>query len=325
MNTKAPSTVRLALVAALLVGVLSAPLAAEPPVPGVVPAPTSLSPDAISLSDSLRTAMTDVRDGGSWNHTVLYKVMERLGEQDRLTAEQAAELEKPTYRKLLGVPDAYRLQPIQAVVIVGRVEAVKAGQMAFDRPFWLIGGWYAGHPDETIHQPVTVVSLEDPTGLLPEPSRTEGNVRYYAQKATIRQQRMELVAVLFKVAEGQLEDVSNPSATPPPQRYPVLVAWQLKPASEAVGPWPLLPYFIGAIIVVCAVAFYLLRRQIKAMRTGGSGQPEPPRYRPLRDEPVEPAAPVAPEPADEAVDPSLADAARQYQQERSENEPKSPH
>ncbi len=298
--------------------------AQQEPSPG--PTESDLSPDAIELSDQMRTKMREVRDGGDWHSRVLPDLIDRVARMQTLSAEAFRGLESPSYRKLTQLPNAYRAQPIRHWVYVATVTPMPPSRrFPTEKTFWILGCWSAESKEGYNDKPMMVLSTVDPSPLLGQPDaiNPKDETRFYRRKGSTR--KLEVAAILYKVAQGETIDVQTGAPDPGPQRkWPVLISWQLGPTAQPSG-WMdrALPFVLAGGVLVLLLAFSWVWKRVRAQRKQDSRLRK---YKPLRDEDQQHAEQIAPqgpsaddaqqaEQADGPVDPALTEAAREYRKQ----------
>jgi hypothetical protein len=297
-----------------------------PPPPASEPAEARLSPDAIELSDQLQTKMGEIQDGGDWHSRVLPDLIDRVAQMNPLAEEAFGQLENPSYRKLTQLPNAYRAQPIRHRVYVATVTPMPPSRrFPTDKTFWILGCWSAESKEGYNDKPIMVLSTVDPSPHLGQPDAVnpEDDTRFYRRKGTVR--KLEIAAILYKVAQGRNIDVQTGAPEQGPQRkWPVLISWQIGTTTQVRG-WmdKALPFVLAGGLLVLLLAFSWVWKRVRAQRKQGAGVRK---YQPLRNEeqqeieqieqqghvPVEDPQKAQ---ADGPVDPALTEAAREYRKQ----------
>lgn len=271
-----------------------------------------LSPDAIEMPDSLRQLLGDVADNGPWRQKGLIELLNHVDGRTHLTEQQAEKLENPSFRKLLAAPDLYRGQAIRISFVPRLVDPyTPSPQFPADGKFWLLRGNV--YREEFKHdQPIMVISSHDPGDLLGEPDRINDEGSWvYEQRSSL--QAIETVAVLFGIAKGPGEDVES-GRDRPETRFPVLVTWQLSPATteESAGSDQLTIAVVG-VLLMCLGLFYVARRYLKQVKQRRNAETPVQRYR--RERQMQGRTPEEQD-EDLPVNDELIEAANRYRQER---------
>ena len=327
--------VRTIVLTACVMGMLAGQVPAqEAPAPAAVAAtgPASApaeaarpnwSEAAIELSEREKTALSAVRDGNTQlAETAFFMLLSRAGHMKPLSAEEFGALEQPSFPNLMAHPTRYRAQPIRLTISVFTMQKFVPSQTGpfpvtphwpRDRAVWYLTALNTPvKPDR--EQPLMLYCVSDPSLVLGNPSRTEGEAAIYAGMG----RRVEVAGLFYKIhlAKALGEDRQRD--------YPVVLAWQMSTRLAATG----VPgaakgegdgsatKILGAIFVlmmVLAVAFLILRRRVRQLKSASLLGPK---YKPLRDLKADEAKkPLPPEELIE-VDPLLKQAAEQFKKER---------
>ena len=313
------------LVGLLLVLPQSACLLADSPSSQVAPAPSAASGKSKSFAEALRltaseaTALTDVRDRASQlDETAFYMMLSKAAGIAALADQQLHLLDRPVASNLLAHPQRYRGWPIRLRLRVYRVEKLVPGAglsaspyWAADRPVWKLVG-VDSKSDDPLTGLLVVFSIVEPS-VLGAPDRVgQSGEGYYNHGRDV-----ELAGISYKLyrtedLQGNIRD------------YPVVVAWRLEiPAAGkkvAETKTPSRSHFIYMLLAGLLVMYLFAKRYARRKAAEESRFV----YRPLRDELGEPPGDPAEAPAKTekptggtgGVDPMLKEAAEEYRKQK---------
>ncbi len=275
--------------------------------PGNQPAlePIDTIRKSLTFTDRERMILAGVRDGtASVEEAGFYMLMGKISKFPQFSQAESTQLDAPAYGNLLRQPGRYRYQPMRISVMIYQVEKLTVDDQKIsatpywpsDKPIWALYGLADGGDKD---QPLIIYSTVEPPNLS-EPSKVLHDGRSEYKNGL----RYDVNSVFFKLLEKIDADGKQV------RQYPAVLAWQLAglPSSKTS---PMISPILGSIIMMGVVlglaVFIFLKKKIKAAPKVWSERPISfTKTADMNENETE---------EDNAVDPALAEAAKQYRQE----------
>jgi len=257
--------------------------------------------DTLSLSPAETAIIEDTIDGNSQlDEPGLSLVLGKTVKLPHLSIEDLPKLDTPSYHNLLRNPQRYRCQPMSIHLRAFSITKMRlsdftslSSTIPLDTAVWRIFATTASGGQE---EPVFVLSLVDPQ--LPKPDKVEPDAEQLYNKGP----EIRVACVFYKIYKTK----DRGTAKQPPQfrDYPLLMTWQIYPATAGES-FQIEKSFIltAVILVLLVVGFVILKIWIARLKKQTQAKTQ--QYKSLRED-----TPKADEPVE--LDPLLKAAGEDY-------------
>lgn len=289
--------------------------------------PDNISEAAIKLTDRQKAALSAVRDGQDWRETAFFMMLARTAElvDPEAAAKEYSSLESPAVGYLTDYPKRYRAQKIRVTMRVFKSRELVSGSKHWDAypdwpsgsKVWYLAGWHIPE-DSKKAEDLVVYSVVDPTKLLGTPSgTTTSGEQFYSDQG----RSLEIAGVYYKTFRQ--ETIQSKPSDRQFRDYPLMLAYYLKPAKtveSTTSPIGGLSSIIFVVIIVMAVALYIVRKQARRAKSAplGTARPGTVQYTPLRNTEDDDLPPDQQETG--PVDPDLVNAVKAFESKRKQTD-----